>query len=430
MPLLVVLLAIILLLILIIKKLNPMIALLIVSIITGMLLGMPAAKVMASITSGVGNTLGGVILVLALGAMLGKLIEDTGVSKKIVHVLLKLFGLKNIQWAVLITGFLVGIPLFYNAGFVVLIPLVFALASVTKLPALYLGLPMAASLSVTHCFLPPHPGPVTLAAIFKADLGKTLVYGFIIIIPIAIIAGILFPRLIIRPTHTQNSEPSFAFAEKENLPSAGKSLSIALLPVCLIAVSTIALNIPGLNIAKSFFSFISDPAIALLIAVFFTILVQKIPIAKAMDSCVEGVKSIAMIIMIIAAGGAFKQVLIDSGIGDHVKTIAANLALSPLLFAWIITALLRITLGSATVAGLTASGLVLPLITPGISPELMVLAVGAGSVFFSHVNDTGFWMFKEYFNLSLKETFKTWTVMESIVSILGLVGVLIIDQLI
>jgi len=215
MPLLVVLLAIILLLILIIKKLNPMIALLIVSIITGMLLGMPAAKVMASITSGVGNTLGGVILVLALGAMLGKLIEDTGVSKKIVHVLLKLFGLKNIQWAVLITGFLVGIPLFYNAGFVVLIPLVFALASVTKLPALYLGLPMAASLSVTHCFLPPHPGPVTLAAIFKADLGKTLVYGFIIIIPIAIIAGILFPRLIIRPTHTQNSEPSFAFAEKE-----------------------------------------------------------------------------------------------------------------------------------------------------------------------------------------------------------------------
>jgi gluconate transporter len=289
---------------------------------------------------------------------------------------------------------------------------------------------MAASLSVTHCFLPPHPGPVTLAAIFKADLGKTLLYGFIIIIPIAIIAGILFPRLIIKPTHTQNTEPSFTFAEKENLPSSGKSLSIALLPVCLIAVSTIALSIPGLTIAKSFFSFISDPAVALLIAVFFTILVQKIPVAKAMDSCVEGVKSIAMIIMIIAAGGAFKQVLIDSGIGEHVKTIAANLQLSPLLFAWIITALLRVTLGSATVAGLTASGLVLPLITTGISPELMVLAVGAGSVFFSHVNDTGFWMFKEYFNLSLKETFKTWTVMESIVSILGLIGVLIIDQLV
>ncbi len=430
MSLLIVLLAIILLLILIIKKLNPMLALLIVSIITGMLLGMPAAKVVTSISSGVGSTLAGVILVLALGAMLGKLIEDTGVSQKIVHVLLKLFGLKHIQWAVLLTGFMVGIPLFYNAGFVVLIPLVFALSTATKLPPLYVGIPMAASLSVTHCFLPPHPGPVAIASILKADIGKTLIYGFIIIIPIAIIAGIFLPRLIIKLPRKQDDESSIAFIKEDNLPSSFKSFCIALLPVFLIAVGTIALYIPGLAAAKSFFAFISDPTISILLAVLFTIAVQKIPIAKAMDSCVEGVKGITMIIMIIAAGGAFKQVLVDSGIGEDVKAIAASLQLSPLLFAWIITALLRVTLGSATVAGLTASGLVLPLITPDISPELMVLAVGAGSVFFSHVNDTGFWIFKEYFNLSLKETFKTWTLMESIVSILGLIGVLILDQLI
>ncbi len=430
MSLLIVLLAIILLLILIIKKLNPMLALLIVSIITGMLLGMPAAKVVTSISSGVGSTLAGVILVLALGAMLGKLIEDTGVSQKIVHVLLKLFGLKHIQWAVLLTGFMVGIPLFYNAGFVVLIPLVFALSTATKLPPLYVGIPMAASLSVTHCFLPPHPGPVAIASILKADIGKTLIYGFIIIIPIAIIAGILLPRLIIKLPRKQDDEPSITFIKEDNLPSSFKSFCIALLPVFLIAVGTIALYIPGLAAAKSFFAFISDPTISILLAVLFTIAVQKIPIAKAMDSCVDGVKGIAMIIMIIAAGGAFKQVLVDGGIGEDVKAIAASLQLSPLLFAWIITALLRVTLGSATVAGLTASGLVLPLITPGVSPELMVLAVGAGSVFFSHVNDTGFWIFKEYFNLSLKETFKTWTLMESIVSILGLIGVLIINQLI
>jgi len=227
MALLVVLFAIVLLLVLIIKKLNPMIALLIASIVTGLLLGMSPAKVITSITNGVGSTLGGVMLVLAFGAMMGKLIEDTGASQRIVMVLLKFFGLKNIQWAVLLTGILVGIPLFYNAGFVVLIPLVFALASATNLPKLYIGIPMAASLSVTHCFLPPHPGPVALAAILKADIGKTLLYGLIIIIPIAIVAGIIFPRLIIKLSPNQISNPSFTFTDQESLPSSAKSFCIA-----------------------------------------------------------------------------------------------------------------------------------------------------------------------------------------------------------
>lgn len=428
MQLLIVLIGIVLLLLLIIKKFNPMIAMLITSIITGILLGMPAAKVIASISTGVGNTLGGVILILALGAMMGKLIEDTGVSQRIVIVLINVFGLKNIQWAILLTGFLVGIPLFYNAGFVVLIPLAFALASATNLPKLYVGIPMAASLSVTHCFLPPHPGPVALSTIFNANIGVTMLYGFIIIIPIVIIAGIIFPRLIINIKGRRITKPVHTFEEKEKLPSAGKSFAIALLPVFLIAAGTIALYVPAFSAAKAFFAFISDPIIALLIALLFTIFLQKLPVSIAMNSCVEGVKSIAMIIMIIAAGGAFKQVLIDSGIGEQVKYISAHLQLSPLVFAWMITALLRITLGSATVASLTASGLVLPLITTGVSPELMVIAVGAGSVFFSHVNDTGFWMFKEYFNLSMKQTFKTWTVMETLISILGLIGVLLLDQ--
>jgi gluconate transporter len=289
---------------------------------------------------------------------------------------------------------------------------------------------MAASLSVTHCFLPPHPGPVALATIFHANIGVTMLYGFIIIIPIAILAGIVFPRLIINIKGLQITNPTFTVEEKEKLPSALKSFTIALLPVVLIAAGTIAVHIPALSGANTFFAFISDPTIALLFALLFTILIQKMNIAAAMDSCIEGVKGIAMIIMIIAAGGAFKQVLIDSGIGDHVKVVASHLQLSPLVFAWILTALLRVTLGSATVASLTASGLVLPLITTGVSPELMVLAVGAGSVFCSHVNDTGFWMFKEYFNLDLKQTFKTWTLMESIVSILGLIGVLLLGQFI
>ncbi|GGI27215.1 gluconate:H+ symporter [Pedobacter mendelii] len=427
MSLLIVLAGILLLFILIIKKLNPMIALLFVAILTGLFLGMPATKVMGSVSNGIGSTLGSMVMVLALGAMMGKLIEDSGSAKKIVFILIKLFGQKNIQWAVLLTGLLVGIPLFYNAGFVVLIPLVFAIASATGLSKLYIGIPMAAALSVTHGFLPPHPGPVALAAIFHADLGKTLIFGLGLSIPIAIIAGIYFPRLIIKNEHSAVTG-TFVIVEEENLPSGIKSFSTALLPVLLIVAGTIGITFTGDYFIKPVFTFLADPTSALLIAVIITVLVQEVGISRAMESCVEGVKSIAMIILIIAAGGAFKQILVDSGVGETVKTLTSGLNLSPLFLAWLITASLRITLGSATVAALTASGIVLPLIGTGASPELMVLAVGAGSLMFSHVNDTGFWMFKEYFNLTLKQTFKTWTMMESIVSVLGLLGVLLVNH--
>ena len=428
MSLLIVLCGIILLFILILKKLSPMIALLIVAIVTGLMLGMPVAKVTASVTSGIGSTLGGMVMVLALGAMMGKLIEDSGAARKIVSILMVTFGYKNIQWAVLLTGLLVGIPLFYNAGFVVLIPLVFAISSATGLPKLYIGIPMAAALSVTHGFLPPHPGPVALSAIFQADIGKTLLYGLVLAVPITIVAGILFPRLIIKKGNAGNTG-TLLFAEEKDLPSGFKSFFVALLPVVIIAAGTIGVSFLANSPLQTLFIFISDPTVALLIAVILTIMVQDVPIQKAMDSCTEGVKSIAMIILIIAAGGAFKQILVDSGVGNTVAAMAAPVQLSPLFLGWLLTALLRVTLGSATVAALTASGMVLPLIGPGVSPELMVLSVGAGSLMFSHVNDTGFWMFKEYFNLSLKQTFLTWTAMESIVSILGLLGVLLLSQL-
>jgi Gnt-I system high-affinity gluconate transporter/Gnt-II system L-idonate transporter len=429
MSLIIVLFGLILLLVLIIKKLSPMLALIIVSIVTGLLLGMPAAKVMTTVASGIGGTLGSMVMVLALGAMMGKLIEDSGAAKKIVFILIRFFGYKNIQWAILLTGLMVGIPLFYNAGFVVLVPLIFAIAAATRLPLLYLALPMAASLSVTHGFLPPHPGPIALASIFKADVGLILIYGMILTIPIAITGGIIFPRIILK-NNIAKIPADFNPEGEELLPSGIKSFITALLPVFLIVTGTIGTNFLVLESLKPLFIFLSDPTIALLISVLVTITVQKIPILKAMDSCTEGVKSIAMIILIIAAGGAFKQILIDSGVGETVKMLSASLLLSPLFLAWLITALLRVTLGSATVAGLTASGIVLPLVGEGVSPELMVLSVGAGSLMFSHVNDTGFWMFKEYFNLSLKQTFGTWTIMESIVSVLGLVGVLIINQFI
>jgi len=427
MSLLVLLFGILLLFVLILKKINPMVALLSVAIVTGLLLGMPAQKVMGSISNGIGSTLGNMVMVLALGAMMGKLIEDSGSAKKIVFILIKAFGTRNIQWAVLLTGFLVGIPLFYNAGFVVLIPLVFAIASATGLSKLYIGIPMATALSVTHGFLPPHPGPVALAGIFHADIGKTLIYGLILSLPIAVIAGIYFPRLTVnRSKFALNAD--FTLNEEQNLPSGFKSFTTALLPVFLIIVGTIGSSVTADYPIKPIFVFLADPTASLLISVIITLSVQNSSIVKAMESCAEGVKSIAMIVLIIAAGGAFKQILIDSGMGETVKQLTGNLNLSPLLLAWLITASLRVTLGSATVAALTASGMVLPLIGPHASPELMVLAVGAGSLMFSHVNDTGFWMFKEYFNLTLKETFLTWTAMESIVSVLGLIGVLVLNR--
>jgi Gnt-I system high-affinity gluconate transporter len=429
MSLFIVLFGILLLLVLIVRKLNPMIALVIVAVVTGLLLGMPANKVMSSISSGVGSTLGSMVLVLALGAMMGKIIEDTGSARKIVYVLIGAFGQRNIQWAILLTGFLVGIPLFYNAGFVVLIPLVFAIASTTKLPKLYVGIPMAAALSVTHGFLPPHPGPVALAAIFHADMGKTLLYGLILSVPIALVAGVFFPRMIII-TDRKIFEEAFEVTNEAALPSALSSFTSALLPVFIIITGTIGAGIPGGYPFKSIFVFLADPTVALLIAVILTIFIQKLKIVAAMESCTEGVKSIAMIVLIIAAGGGFKQILIDSGVGNTVKDLTATLNLSPLLLAWLITGALRITLGSATVAALTASGIVLPLIGINASPELMVLSVGAGSLLFSHVNDTGFWMFKEYFGLTLKETFSTWSAMETIVSVLGLFGVLLLNQFI
>ena len=429
MSLFILLFGILLLFVLILKKINPMIALLAVAMITGLLLGMPITKVMGAISSGIGSTLGGMVMVLALGAMMGKMIEDSGAAKKIVFILIKAFGQKNIQWAVLLTGLLVGIPLFYNAGFVVLIPLVFAISAATGISKLYIGLPMATALSVTHGFLPPHPGPVALAGIFHADIGKTLMYGLTLSLPIAVIAGVYLPRLIIKRA-ASNTTQFFVLNEEEELPSATRSFITALLPVFLIIAGTVGSSLKMEYPGKAIFVFLADPTAALLLSVVLTLLLQKVQVAKAMESCTEGVKSIAMIVLIIAAGGAFKQILIDSGMGETVKQLTGGLNLSPLLLAWLITASLRVTLGSATVAALTASGMVLPLIGPGTPPELMVLSVGAGSLMFSHVNDTGFWMFKEYFNLTLKETFSTWTVMESLVSVLGLVGVLLLNQVV
>ncbi|MEY2916549.1 MAG: hypothetical protein RIS73_263 [Bacteroidota bacterium] len=418
-----------------IKKVSPFLSLLIVAIVAGLLLGLKPEDLVKSIEKGVGSTLGGLALIICLGAILGKILEQSGAAEKISSTLINSFGKKNIQWAVLLTGFLIGIPLYYNAGFIILVPLVFTLARKTGLPLLYIAVPMAAALSTTHCFLPPHPGPVVLVNAFKANMGKVLMYGIIIAIPAVIIAGPLLGKFLQKiKIDTANLYSTEEINTDKKLPAAVPSFAIALLPVFLITLAVIAANfLPGGSVIQKIFLFLGDSTIALLLSVLLAIYFLGIKNGKSMEAMMkllaEAISGIAMILLIITAGGIFKQVLIDSGTGSYIASFSSKWQMPPLLFGWLVTALLRVMIGSATVAGITAAGVVSPLVLSGVvSPELMVLAVGAGSVFGSHINDSGFWMFKEFFKLSLKQTFLSWTVMETVISIIGLIAVLILDM--
>jgi Gnt-I system high-affinity gluconate transporter len=434
MTFIIILLAIALQVFLSVKKVSPFLSLIFVSIITGLCLGIQPEALMKTVEKGVSSTLGGLALIICFGAILGKILEISGAAEQISSTLIKSFGQKNIQWAVLLTGFLIGIPLFYNAGFVILVPLVFTLARKTGLPLLYIVIPMAASLSTTHCFLPPHPGPVVLVNAFKADMGKTLIYGICIAIPTVIIAGPFLGKILQKiKTETVSIFSAEEDLAGKSLPSVLPSFMIALLPVFLITLSVLANTLlKETSLVKTFILFLGDSTIALLIsviaAVYFFGLRRGHKMETVMKWLSDAISGIAMILLIITAGGVFKQVLIDSGTGEYVASFSTKWQMQPLVFGWVITALLRVAIGSATVAGITAAGIVSPLVVSGaVSPELMVLAVGSGSVFGSHINDSGFWMFKEFFSLTLKQTFLSWTVMETVISILGLIGVLLLN---
>ena len=414
-------------------KINPFLAFLVVSIAAGLLLGIPFDHVVASVEKGIGDTLGSLVIIIALGAMLGKLVADSGAAQKIATVMMTAFGEKNIQWALVATGFIVGIPLFYGVGFVLLVPLIFSVVYQYKLPAVYIGLPMLAALSVTFGFLPPHPAPTALAVQFHANIGLTLIYGLIISVPAIIIAGPVFARSL-KKIH---SEPLETFRGKtlpeEHLPGGVSSFLSALLPVFLLMISTLLLQVIEKNTLSSrIISFIGDPAVVMIIALAvatYTLGVkQGITIRNVMVIYADAVKEIAVILLIIGSAGALKQVLTDSGVSEHIASQLNGVNIPPLVLAWIIAAIIRICIGSATVAGLTTAGILAPIITAShVNPCLMVLSIGAGSLACSHVNDSGFWLFKEYFNISIKDTFRSWTLMESIISVVGLAGVLILN---
>ena len=435
MPLLIVVLGLFLLFLLIAKfKLNAFIAFIIVSLAVGIAEGMELQGVIQSIQNGIGNTLGFLVIILGLGAMLGKLVADSGAAQQITTKLVSKFGIGNIQWALVLTGFIVGIPMFYSVGFVILIPLIFTIAASTGLPLLYVGLPMIASLSVTHGFLPPHPAPTAIATMFNADVGKTLLYGTIIAIPAIILAGPLFSRTIKNITATPLKEfVNPTILKEEEMPKINISILTALLPVILIMLATAAdLLLPKDAAILPLVKFIGNPVIAMLIAVLVAIytlgLARGKDMTQIMGSVASSISGITMVLLIIAGAGALKEVLVDSGVSDYIANMLKDSSFSPLLLAWLVATVIRVCVGSATVAGLTTAGIVLPLVSAtGVSAELMVLAIGSGSLMLSHVNDGGFWLFKEYFNLSIKDTLRTWTVMETTVGVVGLIGVLILS---
>lgn len=427
-PLVAVVIGVIVLLILIMGlKLNTFIALIITSMVTGILLGMRLDTIVTTIEKGMGDTLGHIAIIFGLGSILGKLLSDGGGATRIADTLI------NVS-AILV-------------AFVLLVPLVFTLAKRMKISNLKVGLPMGTSIAVTHGFLPPHPGPVAISEAVHANIGHVLMYGIIIGIPLAAIVGGIFPRIALKiaPSAFERLGNQAAVGEvkvlkHDQLPSFGISLLTALSPVILMLLATVVQLVTGNEDGhakglEGFIYFIGTSVTAMLIAVLFAIYTmgirRKQSMKEIMDTVTNAITPIAMLILIIGGGGTFKQILIDGGVGDTISEIFKGSEMSPLILAWLAAALLRTALGSTTVAAISSVGIVLPLLqTTDVNLSLVVLAIGAGSIFCSHVNDAGFWMFKEYFGLTIKETFLTWTLLESILSVVGLGFILILNLVI
>ncbi|MFL0685024.1 MAG: gluconate:H+ symporter [Algoriphagus aquaeductus] len=434
MTILLVLISIALLVVLIVwAKLNPFLSFMISAIAAGLMLGLPADQVAKSIQKGMGALLGDLVIVIVTGAMLGKLVAESGAAQRIASFLMRFFGEKYITWAMAFTGLIVGIPLFYNVGFVLLVPLAFTVSYQYRLPAVYVGMPLLAALSVTHGFLPPHPSPAALVAQFGANMGLTLLYGFVIAIPTIIIAGPLFApflkKIHSQPLKTFQAEPK----PESELPNIGNSLFTALLPVLLLIGTTIlSFSIPKEHSFSPLVSFIADPGIVMLVSLFYATfslgLKRNQTMTQLMEVYTVATKDISMILLIVAGAGALKQIFTDTGVSQTIAEGLKTWEMHPLLLAWLITSVIRVCVGSATVAGLTTAGIIAPLVTTmNVDPNLLVLSIGAGSLMFSHFNDGGFWMFKEFFNVSIKDTIKSWSLMETIVAVAGLGGVLILD---
>ncbi|MCA0150062.1 GntP family permease [Rossellomorea vietnamensis] len=431
MLILVALAGIFLLLFLVIKtKLHAFVALLLVSLIVGIAAGMPLQEVVASIQSGMGGTLGFVAVVVGLGAMFGRMLEVSGGAERLAQTLINKFGEDKAQWSLGITGFLVAIPVFFDVGFIILVPIVYGLARKTGKSLLYYGIPLLAGLAVTHSFIPPTPGPIAVADLIGADLGWVILFGAIAGVPSMIIAGPLFAKWISKRIHAV--VPDYMQAEEieydKELPSFALIASLISIPLVLILFNTLSgVILDEGNMIRSILTFLGHPFVALTIATLLTFVLlgtkRGYSRQEVQDIATKALEPAGIIILVTGAGGVFKQVLIDSGVGEVLGNMMAGSSLPPIALAFLIAMVVRVAQGSATVSMVTAAGLMSPLIeTLGMQGPvlgLMVIAIASGATVFSHVNDSGFWLVNRYFGLDVKDTLKSWTVMETLIGFVG-----------
>jgi gluconate:H+ symporter, GntP family len=449
-------------------QVHPFLALIVGSAVVGIVGGLGAAKTIKSFTTGTGSTLGGVGVLVALGAMIGGLLTDSGGANRVVQAVTARVGPRALPWAMAGVAALIGIPLFFEVGVVLLVPVVLLVAARARVPVLAIGIPTLAGLSVLHGFIPPHPGPLAAISSLKADLGLTLLFGLLCAIPTVLIAGPVFAKIVVRwvpmappdeaavhagfgtaaggagtepGSRRPADKPGTATPESPAITtrrgrgvSAGAAVGVVLTPVVLMLLRAIGeIALPSGNILRGVLDVIGDPTVALLAGVVLGMLLLGLPAGmdrRGLSESVGGaLPGIAGILLIVGAGGGFKQVLVDAGVGTLIGNWAAAIALSPLLLGWLVAVGIRVATGSATVATITAAGIVAPLAAGLGAPTvaLLALAIGAGSLFFSHVNDAGFWLVKQYFGLTVGQTIKSWSLMETIISVVGLLFVLLLS---
>src|SRR5438128_1854973 len=421
-------------------RLHPFIALVSVSLAMGVAAGMPPGAAVKAFGDGVGNVLGFIAIVVGLGTMLGKMMAESGAATRIATTLIALFGERRVHWAIMIVAFIVGIPVFFQVGFVLLIPLVFTIARRTGMSLIKIGIPLVAGLSVVHGMLPPHPAAMLAVGAYRDDVGRTIAYALLVGLPTAALAGPIFASWIAPRIALPADSPIAAqLAGGEDgvprdMPGFGITLFTVLLPVILMLCATTAdVALDTASTLRTALDFVGSPIVALLVALLFSFWslgnrqhFTRDQILKFANDCLGPT---AAILLVIGAGGGFNRVLLESGVGKAIADVALGSHASPLLLAWTVAALIRVATGSATVAMTTAAGIVAPiaLATPGTPLELLVLATGAGSLVLSHVNDSGFWLIKEFFNMTVPQTLKTWTVAETIIGAAGLVFTLLLS---
>src|SRR6266516_6077100 len=414
-------------------KLHPFVVLVAVSLALGAVAGMPLPSVVEAFQDGVGGVLGFVAIVVALGTRLGKMMAESGGAARIATTLIALFGERRVHWAIMVVAFLVGIPVFFQVGFMLLIPLVFTISRRSGLSLVKIGIPLVAGLSVVHGMVPPHPAAMLAVGAYRADVGRTIAYALLVGLPTAALAGPIFASWIAPRIALPADSPIAAQLAgggdgvPRDMPGFGITLFTVLLPVILMLCATTAdVALDTASTLRTALDFVGSPIVALLVALLFSFWslgyrqhFTRDQILKFANDCLGPT---AAILLVIGAGGGFNRVLLESGVGTAIADVALGSHASPLLLAWTVAALIRVATGSATVAMTTAAGIVAPiaLATPGTPLELLVLATGAGSLVLSHVNDSGFWLIKEFFNMTVPQTLKTWTVAETIIGVAGL----------